>query len=250
MLAKWDGGTRDAFVAKMNAKAKELGMNSTRFADASGYSPQTVSTPSDLILLGQAAMRDPIFAEVVSQREATLPVAGRVFNVNTSLGIEGNVGIKTGSTPEAGSCLLFAARRTVLGQEMMIIGAVMDQNFLTDAFERSAQIAVATGNSVKTDRVLSQSEVVGTYTAPWGGTVDIVPAEDVEFVVWPGMSSQIEVQLEPIRAPAPSGSRVGALTIQLGDQSKTVDLLTNGALSAPDQQWRLLRPFRDRGLVQ
>jgi D-alanyl-D-alanine carboxypeptidase (penicillin-binding protein 5/6) len=234
----------------MNARAADLGMASTHFEDPSGVSPKTVSTPSDLILLGRAATRDPVFSEIVAQREATVPVAGRVFNVNTSLGVEGNVGIKTGSTPEAGSCLLFAARRVVNGEEMLIIGAVLDQNLLTDAFERSAQLAVATGNGVRTSRVLNASEVVGTYTAPWGPRIDVVPAEDVDFVVWPGMTTEMEVQMEPIEAPTPRGTRVGTLTVSLGEQTKTVDLITTAILTGPDREWRLLRPLRDRGLIQ
>jgi serine-type D-Ala-D-Ala carboxypeptidase (penicillin-binding protein 5/6) len=249
LLARWDAGTREAFMAKMNARAAELGMTATHFEDPSGVSPRTVSTPRDLILLGRAAMQDPVFAEIVAQREATLPVAGRVFNVNTSLGVEGNVGIKTGSTPEAGSCLLFSARRTIGGEELLIVGAVLDQNLLTDAFERSAQLAIAAANGVRTTRVLSTSEVVGSYTSAWGAQADIVPAEDVEFLSWPGMTAEIQVQLEPLDAPAPKGTRVGTLTISLGEQTKAVDLVTTAILTAPDQNWRLLRPLRERGLI-
>jgi D-alanyl-D-alanine carboxypeptidase (penicillin-binding protein 5/6) len=250
MLGRWDAGTIEAFVAKMNVKARELGMTATNFADASGYSPRTTSTPSDLIRLGRAAMQDPVFREIVSQREATIPGSGRVFNVNTSLGTDGNIGIKTGSTPEAGSCLLFAAMRSVAGQELMIVGAVLDQPLLSDAFERSARLAVAAGSGVQTTRVLSQSEVIGTYTAPWGGEVEVVPAEAVDFISWPGTAVQIDVTLNPITTPSPKGAKAGTITMALGDQSKTVDLLTTGILPEPDQNWRLMRPFRALGLVQ
>ncbi|MEA2641422.1 MAG: hypothetical protein QOF51_2816, partial [Chloroflexota bacterium] len=106
VLAAWDAGSVDAFVANMNARATELGMTSTHFADASGVSPQTVSNAPDLILLTQAALDDPVFADIVSQQEATIPVAGTVFNVDTALGQNGIVGVKTGSTPEAGGCFV------------------------------------------------------------------------------------------------------------------------------------------------
>src|SRR5579871_5721438 len=101
LLAVWDAGSIEGFAAKMNAKATELGMTSTHFVDASGVSPQTVSTAPDLILLAQTAMEDPVFADIVTQSQATLPVAGTVYNVDTALGRAGIVGIKTGSTPEA-----------------------------------------------------------------------------------------------------------------------------------------------------
>lgn len=233
----------------MNAKAAELGMTSSHFADASGYKPETVSTPSDLALLGQAALKDPVFAEIVAQREATLPVADRVFNVNTSVGQDGNIGIKTGSTPEAGSCFMFAIRRSVAGQDMILVGAVLNQNLLTDAFERSAQIAGAAAGGVKTVRVLSPTQVIGTYTSAWGAQSDIIPAEEVEFRVWPQMAVQAEVQLDPISTPAPVGSHAGTLTLQLGEQAKTVELLTSAPLPAPSRDWRLMRPLREAGLV-
>jgi hypothetical protein len=57
------------------------------------------------------------------------------------------------------------------------------------------------------------------------------------------------VQLEPLDAPAPKGTRVGTLTISLGEQTKAVDLITTAILTAPDQNWRLLRPLRERGLI-
>ncbi len=250
ILAKWDSGSREAFVVKMNAKAAELGMKSTRFADASGYSPQTASTAQDLILLGQAAMKEPVFVEIVAQQEATLPVTGRVFNVNTALGRDGNIGIKTGSTPEAGSCFMFAIRRDVGGQPMTFIGAVLDQNFLTDAFERSALIAAAAASGVRTHRVLNQSQVIGSYTAQWGGHADIVPTEDVDFLVWPGMAVQAEVNVEPINAPTPRGTKVGTLSLDLGDQTKVVDLVTTASIEAPSRDWRLMRPLREAGLVR
>jgi D-alanyl-D-alanine carboxypeptidase (penicillin-binding protein 5/6) len=248
-MARWDAGSREGFIAKMNATAAELGMTSTRFEEPSGISPRTVSTPSDLILLGRAAMRDPVFAEIVAQRDAVLPVAGRVFNVNTSLGIEGNVGIKTGSTPEAGYCLLFAARRPVAGEEMLIIGAVLDQSSMPDALERSAQLAVAAANGARTGRVLNASEVVGTYTTPWGAETDVVPSEDVDFLVWPGMTTNMVAHIDPVEAPAPRGTRVGTLTVSLGEQTRTIDLVTTSILQEPDRDWRLLRPLRERGLL-
>ncbi len=249
LLAKWDAGSREAFVAKMNAKAGEMGMSSTRFADASGYSPQTVSTATDLIILGQAAMREPVFAEIVAQQEAAIPVAERIFNVNTDLGRGGNIGIKTGSTPEAGACFMFAARRTVNDREMVLVGAVLDQPQLSDAFARSSDIAAAAARGVRMSRVLDTSTVVGTYAAPWGPKVDAMPAENVDFLAWPGMAVSVEAQLDPIEAPLQSGDRVGLLSLKLGDQSKTVELVASGSIPSPGRTWRLLRPLRELGVV-
>jgi D-alanyl-D-alanine carboxypeptidase (penicillin-binding protein 5/6) len=98
LLARWDAGTEAAFVDKLDAQAMASGLSQTHFADASGYAPETVSTPVDLIRVTQLALAHPVFATVVAQPQATLPVAGTVFNVNATLGQEGIVGVKTGST--------------------------------------------------------------------------------------------------------------------------------------------------------
>src|ERR1700716_1792441 len=80
ILAGWDAGSIPAFVAKMNSRAAALGMKQSHFADASGYSEQTVGNPSDLVLAGQALMAIPVLAQIVGQGQVDLPVAGTSFN--------------------------------------------------------------------------------------------------------------------------------------------------------------------------
>src|SRR5919201_3655058 len=96
-LARWDSGSVAAFVARMNARAAALKLTHTKFADTSGASSASVSTPSDLLALGMLAMHNAVFAQLVGQAQADLPVAGIVYNVNAVLGQSGIVGIKTGS---------------------------------------------------------------------------------------------------------------------------------------------------------
>jgi len=115
LLATWDLGAVPAFVGRMNVKAAALGMSATHYADVSGFSPLSVSIPSDLIKLGQTAMLQPAFAQIVAQSQATLPVAGVVHNLDTLLGQGGVVGIKTGHTDQAGGCFVVAADLTVDG---------------------------------------------------------------------------------------------------------------------------------------
>lgn len=56
-LARWDAGSTDAFVTKMNQRATRLGLAHTKFADPAGALAQTVSTPRDLVSLGMTAMQ-------------------------------------------------------------------------------------------------------------------------------------------------------------------------------------------------
>ena len=125
LLARWDAGWQEAFVAKMNARARSLGLRSTRYADASGADPATVSTASDQFRLTLRALQIPAFRQIVAMPQVTLPVAGVAYNVNAGLGHDGIVGVKTGSTSQAGGCLAFAAIRTVAGGQVTIIGVIL-----------------------------------------------------------------------------------------------------------------------------
>jgi len=127
-LAGVYGPGRAAFVARMNATAVKMGMTHTHFTSPDGlpYPTETAnySTPSDLLTLGLAAMRYPVFRSIVDLRFYHLP-KGRGHhqywwdNTDALIGsYRGAVGIKSGYTDVARHCLLFEAvrnGRTLIG---------------------------------------------------------------------------------------------------------------------------------------
>jgi D-alanyl-D-alanine carboxypeptidase (penicillin-binding protein 5/6) len=127
VLARWDAGSADRFVARMNGTARSLGMTHTRYTDPSGYDDATVSTAADQVRIVDLAMRLPVFASIVAAPSATLPVAGTVHNTNTLLGHDGFVGVKTGSDDAAGGCFAFRAIRWIDGKRTAITGVVLGQ---------------------------------------------------------------------------------------------------------------------------
>jgi D-alanyl-D-alanine carboxypeptidase (penicillin-binding protein 5/6) len=127
VLARWEAGSAERFVARMNATARSLGMAHTRYTDPSGYDDATVSTAADQLRIVDRAMRLPAFASIVATPSATLPVAGTVHNTNTLLGHEGFVGVKTGSDDAAGGCFAFRAIRWIDGKRATITGVVLGQ---------------------------------------------------------------------------------------------------------------------------
>jgi serine-type D-Ala-D-Ala carboxypeptidase (penicillin-binding protein 5/6) len=127
VLARWDAGSVDQFVARMNATARSLGMTHTRYTDPSGYDDATVSTAADQVRIVDRAMRMPVFASIVATPSATLPFAGTVHNTNKLLGYNGFVGVKTGSTAAAGGCFAFRAIRWIDGKRTTITGVVLGQ---------------------------------------------------------------------------------------------------------------------------
>jgi D-alanyl-D-alanine carboxypeptidase (penicillin-binding protein 5/6) len=120
-LAEAYGPGRSAFIAKMNATAKRLGMTRTHFSNfdglpyPTGYS--TYSTPANLLKLGRVAMASAVFRSIVDRRSYRVASgsghhAYLWVNLNPLLGVyRGAIGIKTGFTPAAGHCLLFEATR-------------------------------------------------------------------------------------------------------------------------------------------
>jgi len=125
-LAKWIFGSQEAYLSYARDMLKRMGLSWTLVADASGFDAATVSTPSELVAIGIAALKNPVIAAIVAQPRAQLPVTGIIKNTNQLLGINGTIGIKTGTTDDAGSCLLFAARHiSTDGKKRIIVGVIM-----------------------------------------------------------------------------------------------------------------------------
>ena len=90
LLARWDAGSQQAFVAKMNRAARALGMDHTAYTGASGVEPSTTSTSADQLKLAQQAMRYEAFRAIVALPATTSPgVPGRLLNTNSLLGEDG-----------------------------------------------------------------------------------------------------------------------------------------------------------------
>jgi len=103
-----------AFVAAMNAKARELGMNDTRYVDTSGLSSQNVSSARDLAKLVTVAHREPLLREFSTTPKSTVNASGRTMHYNTTNYLvtlpDWNIGLqKTGFINEAGRCLVMQA---------------------------------------------------------------------------------------------------------------------------------------------
>jgi D-alanyl-D-alanine carboxypeptidase (penicillin-binding protein 5/6) len=127
-LASSYGPGWQAFVRKMNANARRLHLVGTHFTNFDGVPSSDVSTPRNLLLLGEAAMKLPAFRDVVRQKKYVLragPHHHRYLWLNTNLllgSYPGVIGIKTGWTPAAGECLLFEA----VHDKRVLIGVVLD----------------------------------------------------------------------------------------------------------------------------
>ena len=242
-VARWDAGSIEAFVSRMNDRATAMRLTHTKFADTSGASPASVSTPCDLLTLGMAAMQDPVFAQIVGQAQAELPVAGTVYNVNGVLGQSGIVGIKTGSGLNTGANYLFAASLTVDNHEILIYGCLMGQPSLPIAFSNAKALIAAMSPALHVRRVVARNQSVATYTAPWGNATDLVSQVDVDLAEWPGMvvRQRLNARSLALDQPLPAGAREGSMHVVLGDYDLDVPLVTSDPMYPPGRLWRLTR---------
>jgi len=156
-------GSNEAYVSYAQDMLKRMGLRKTVVADASGFSPDTASTPSELVALGIAALKNPVIAEIVAQPRAQLPVTGIINNTNQLLGTDGVIGIKTGTTAAAGHCLLFAARYASKdGQTVTIVGVILGDTDATSLFSDSRKLLA----SAKQGFGLAEAQPTGNAVAP------------------------------------------------------------------------------------
>ena len=244
MLATWDVGGAPAFVGRMNTRAAALGMSATHYADVSGFSPQSVSIPADLIKLGQTAMRLPVLAQIVGQSQATLPVAGVVRNLDTLLGQGGVIGIKTGHTDEAGGCFVVAADLTIDGLSQRVYGAVLGQpNALAGAFKATSTLLQGLAPALHRRPVVRQNDVIARYRTAWDEAGTIVASQSIAWVLVDGTAISRRVTLDDLPTALAAGTRVGTLLIEAGADQAEVPLVTATPINGPDAGWRLTRGF-------
>ena len=242
-LARWDAGSIDSFVASMNRRAAKLHLTHTTFADPSGASAQTVSTPSDLMALGMEAMKLEVFAQIVGMAQADLPVAGRVFNVDGVLGQSGIIGIKTGSGLADGANFLFASVALIDGHSVTMYGCVMGLPTLALAFAAAKRLIGSMLSNLHVRRIIARNQAIASYAAPWGGVSDLLSTADVDLVEWPGMilRQRLDAPAIVIDKPVAPGTRAGSEHIALGDYALDVELVTATPLYPPGRAWRLTR---------
>lgn len=244
-LGRWVAGTDEAFVAKMNETAKALGMTNTHYVDASGANEATVSNAVDQVIIAQAAMQDPAFREIVAMPQAVLPVAGKVFNVNSMLGKHGIVGIKTGSGTIAGGCFVSATPVVDGSDKHYIIAAVLgsrraNQN-LQSALDENARILDQVRPQFKSYTLTPPANGFGEIITPWHAQSDLAVSESIQVFGYPGMKVDYSITPLAIKLPVSPGTDAATLTIQTGKMSKTVSMQNTAQIDPPGYLWRLIR---------
>ncbi|MFE7561882.1 D-alanyl-D-alanine carboxypeptidase [Kitasatospora sp. NPDC057500] len=248
LLARWDAGSEEAFVKKMNDAAARLGMANTVYTDPAGFNPETKSTAKDQLKLAGEVMGDEIFRQIVSTPDTTFNNQ-KISNTNTLISPKnGIIGVKTGSSTPAGGCLMWAAYKEIAGVRRLILGVTLGQpattaepSILKVVQNVSAKQIQAAQNGITGQTLAKQGDVVGRVEDGLGGTVPVVAAQDLTVAGFPGITGTLVLDPLKVAHQLAAGTKVGVLRAGEGDNRVEVPVVLQSDLAPPSIAARLTR---------
>ena len=224
-MAEHIAGSETAFVAMMNARAAQLGMQDTNFVNCTGLddAPEAknhVTSAYDIAIMSRELLcKHPEIKKFTTIWMDT--VRGGTFGLSNTNKLvrfyQGCTGLKTGFTSAAGYCLSASAQRDGLELIAVVMGADSSQ----DRFNACKQML----DYGFANFALVQPEISGENRVQvklgTGETVLAVPAEQTRFLIDKAQRGNVTTQItldEMVTAPVSQGQRLGTLTIQAGDQ--------------------------------
>ena len=231
-------GDLPTFVELMNERAAELGMNDTRFRDASGLDfPDQYSTARDLATLARFAMSMPEFREVVALVEASFTSNRATHDLNnTNILLQsytGATGVKTGRTTNAGFSIILSAERNDLELFAIVLGTRAD---LTRFFEARALLDFGFTHYREQKLALENTVVSNAPVANFPDrTVQVAVSQDISIPVLDvaGIIEQ-SIDIGEIRSPVRRGDEVGYMTFtQRGRMIARVPLIATQDVNNP-----------------
>lgn len=257
VLAEHISGSTEEFANLMNEKAKELGCQNTHFVNPNGiHNKEHVTTAYDLSLMAKYAMKNSTFREIVKKTSYTLPAtnkyskANRTFT-NTNELLRKNhsdgsrsyyyadaIGIKTGYTDEAGSCLVAGAKRDNMEVIAVILGDGAKGGLSERCLDATTLFNYAFDNySIKTvnekNSVLQEISVYGATKET--KDLDVIVKEDINILLKNGDENSLQPNVEinkKLRAPISSGSTVGKITYVVDGNSYSSELIAKNNVEA------------------
>ncbi|MCX7708818.1 MAG: D-alanyl-D-alanine carboxypeptidase [Clostridia bacterium] len=222
-LAEKVSGSEDAFVSKMNEKAKELGMNDTNFLDCTGLTDEGhYSSANDVALMSrELLMKHPKVTDYTTIwidrfRDGKFELA----NTNKLIKFyPGANGLKTGFTSKAGYCLSAAAKK----DNFQLIGVVLGEPDTNTRFAEARKLLDYGFANFELTQVNKKGEEVGEVEVKKGlkTKVKAVLGDDVKLLMNKAEKGKVtrEVKLSSdIEAPVDAGKKVGEVIYRIGDK--------------------------------
>jgi D-alanyl-D-alanine carboxypeptidase (penicillin-binding protein 5/6) len=216
-LAAHVAGSQAAFVREMNARAAQLHLRNTHYANAIGLDEAgNYSTARDLVTLAQVLLRKPFFAVTVDRKRATLTSGSHVRHIvnRNSLVREFPFvdGVKTGHTLQAGYVLVGAAERHGVRLVSAVLGDPSENARDSDtlALLRYGFPRYRSVLAVHRGQVLARPALKDR-----GGHADLIAARALTEVVRAGERPAVRVTGVPgqLDGPLAAGARVGEVVL-------------------------------------
>lgn len=216
-LAEYIAGSENQFVELMNKRAKELGLDNTVYYNCTGLpAAGQFSCAKDMArLLAEVIKHEKYFDYSTIWIDKLEHSAGRVTElVNTNKLIRyfnGCDGGKTGSTNEAGYCLVATAKRG----DMRLIGAVLGCESGKDRFSKTSDVLNFGFNNFTNKKVISKDDVLDNNISVMGGKdtkISVSPNKDIYYLQNRSSDDDVEIKYELpeyIKAPIKVGDVVG-----------------------------------------
>lgn len=220
-LAEFVSGSEDDFVAAMNAKAKELGMEDTTFLNCNGLDEDGhITSAYDVALMSRELLRHEKIFDYTSIRLDYLR-GGKTQIVNTNKLLrtyDGITGLKTGTTGDAGSCITATAERNGLSLIAVVLGA--DNG--TDRFRDAAALLDYGFAGFETEELSLGDELFPIKVEGGLQNTAKIKCDDVAYITTPkGGGEELKRTLdipESIEAPVSEGDIIGSLKFSLGGE--------------------------------
>jgi D-alanyl-D-alanine carboxypeptidase (penicillin-binding protein 5/6) len=239
-LAEKASGSVDQFVVKMNDKAKALGLTNTHFTNANGLDRTGhYSSCADLATMTRYAMKNETFRKVVITSVYDLPHPGAYapaepHNSNALLAkYDWITGVKTGSTPTGGYCMVASGTRDGISLIAVQLGAKDDETRWAEVealfkygFGLTPLVALAQPGTVLVQAPIGD---------PLGQKLELVPKDLLAARLREGQTATGTVSLSrPLTLPIKAGAVLGSVAFTLDGKSlgKT-DLVAGSALYVP-----------------
>jgi len=232
-LAEGLSGSEDDFTERLNALAKQLGMNNSHFMNASGWPVDGhYSTPRDLAIIGQHLISDfPEYYHFFSEPNFSFVADGRTITQPATDPLIGKVpgvdGIKTGHTDIAGYGIISSAKRGDRRLILVVNGLPTEQARATE----SARLLEWGFRNFENDKIISAGDEV-EQAKVWLGKDETVPLtvdHDVTVVLPIAKRDGLKMSVKyagPVEAPIRKGAVIGKLYIEIPDQpAQDIDLV-------------------------
>jgi D-alanyl-D-alanine carboxypeptidase (penicillin-binding protein 5/6) len=243
ILARFDAGSDWAFLEKMNATAKAMGLVSTTYTDPSGFDPGTVSTAAEQLVVASAAMEDPVFAQIVSMTSVSLPVAGTVDSYTPDNGSQGVVGVKSGLTTQAGGCDVMATISTTGGARLVVLSAAFGQLTAANRLAAAGDEALALNRAASSGIVAVRAVTAGVTVTGLGwpsSKTGLTSDSSISIPSWPGLRVMVTPVLDhAVSRSLAKGTRVAHVVVRSATLELRGVLATDRPLAQPSLFERL-----------